>query len=112
MYREHTYCILIELLYRDYAGTPTEKFIFLVEVTIFHNMQPDQLKDFLEHRFTSEDSVVRFQITQSDCDKFLQFLQVRFLSCLSFYMSIYIHSSQPADQIFTLEYIVMAKLQL
>lgn len=51
-------------------------------------MQPDQLKDFLEHRFTLEDSVVRFQITQSDCDKFLQFLQVQLLSCLSVYMSI------------------------
>lgn len=90
------------ILYRDYAGTPSEKFISLVEMTIFHNMQPDQLKDFLEHRFTSEDSVDRFQITQSDCGKFLQFLQVLFLSCLSFYISIYIHSSQPVYQIFTL----------
>ena len=102
MYREHTYCILIKLLYIDYAGTFTGKFISLVELTIFHNMQPDQLKDFLEQQFTSEDSVARFQITQSDCGKFLKFLQVWFLSCLSFYVSIYIHNSQPAYQIFTL----------
>lgn len=77
----------------DYAGTPTGKFISLVELAIFHNMQPEQLKDFLEQRFTSENSVARFQITQSDCGKFLQFLQVWFLSCLSFYISFYIRSS-------------------
>lgn len=48
MNRNYAHCILIELLYRDYAGTPIGKSISLVELTIFQNLQPAHFKDIFE----------------------------------------------------------------